>query len=163
MKKIVILLALLILLSVNSINAQKSENTKLTIADIVTIHSKILNEDRKIYIYSPDQTAGPYLPQASAVLYLLDGETQMSVVASQVQYLSEVYNVLPHMIVVGIGNYNYDRLRDLTPTHSLTGFNGKVDSNPASPLKSSGGGENFLKFVKEEVMPYVEDNYNTTP
>jgi predicted alpha/beta superfamily hydrolase len=47
------------------------------------------------------------------VLYLLDAEAQMEMVAGQVRYLSDVYRIVPNMIVVGIANT--DRVRDLTP------------------------------------------------
>jgi hypothetical protein len=64
------------------------------------------------------------------------------------------------MIIVGIGNYEYDRIRDLPTTHSVFNIDGTIDS---LRWKTSGGGENFLKFLKDELMPYVEKNYNVSP
>jgi predicted alpha/beta superfamily hydrolase len=52
-----------------------------------------------------------------------------------------------------------DRIKDLTPTHSLLNFDGKVDSY----LKTSGGNEQFLNFIQQELMPYMEANYKTSP
>jgi predicted alpha/beta superfamily hydrolase len=52
-----------------------------------------------------------------------------------------------------------DRIKDLTPTHSLINFDGKVDSY----LKTSGGNEQFLDFIQQELMPYMEANYKTSP
>jgi predicted alpha/beta superfamily hydrolase len=44
-----------------------------------------------------------------------------------------------------------DGMRDLTPTKS-------PDYGP-----TSGGAANFLKFIKEELIPFVEKNYRTSP
>ncbi len=137
----------------NVLLAQKIDSTGITIAEIKIIHSTILNEDRKLYVYNPVNHSEP-LP----VIYLMDGE-MISVVAGIVDFLSQT-NQLPPMIVVGIGNYEYDRFRDLTATHSFWQMNGTTDS---INLKTSGGGESFLKFIKDEVMPYIEKNYKTSP
>lgn len=143
--------------------AQQIDTTKLTVADIITIHSKVLNEDRKIYIYNPNTDTIYFRPQPIPVLYLMDGDIHTAFVASQVHYLSKIYNDLPPMLVVGISNYAYDRFRDLTPTHTLLDYFGTFDTSAQSPMKTTGGGEIFLRFVKEEVMPYVEQHYKTTP
>ena len=148
-----LILLLFTCLFTNISQAQKIDSTKLTIAEIKTIHSTILNEDRKIYIYTPVNHSEP-LP----VIYLMDGE-MISLVAGIVDFLYKA-NQLPPMIVVGIGNYEYDRARDLTTTHNLLNMDGTTDS---INLKTSGGGENFLKFIKDELMPFVEKNYNTSP
>jgi predicted alpha/beta superfamily hydrolase len=137
----------------NLSQAQKIDSTGITIAEIKIIHSTILNEDRKIYVYNPVNHSEP-LP----VIYLMDGE-MISLVAGIVDFLYQV-NQLPPMIVVGIGNYEYDRARDLSPTHSLLNMDGTTDN---INFKTSGGGEDFLKFIKDELMPFVEKNYNTSP
>lgn len=137
----------------NILQAQKIDSTGITIAEIKLIHSTILNEDRKIYVYTPVNH-----PEPLPVIYLMDGE-MISLVAGITDFLYQT-NQLPPMIVVGIGNYEYDRIRDLTPTHSLLNMDGTSDT---IRWKTSGGGENFLKFIKDEVMPYVEKNYNPLP
>jgi predicted alpha/beta superfamily hydrolase len=135
------------------LQAQKTDSTGITIAEIKIIHSTILNEDRKIYVYTPSNHSEP-LP----VIYLMDGEN-ISLVAGIVDFLYQT-NQLPPMIVVGIGNFEYDRNRDLSPTHSLLNMDGTSNS---INFKTTGGGENFLKFVKDELIPYVEKNYNPSP
>lgn len=147
------ILLLFTCLITNLAQAQKMDSTGITIAEVKTIHSNILNENRKIYVYTPANHSEP-LP----VIYLMDGEN-VALVAGIVDFLYQV-NQLPPMIVVGIGNYEYDRNRDLTPTHSLFQMNGTTDS---VFWKTSGGGENFLKFIKDELMSYVEKNYNPSP
>ena len=151
--KINFILLLFTCLFNNISQAQKIDSIGITIAKIKIIHSTILNEDRKIYIYTPVNH-----PEPLPVIYLMDGE-MISLVAGIVDFLYKA-NQLPPMIVVGIGNYEYDRARDLTTTHNLLNMDGTTDS---INFKTSGGGENFLKFIKEELMPFVEKNYSTSP
>lgn len=150
---------ILLLLNSTIANSQVTDN-KLTAAEVITIHSNILNEDRKLYIYRPAEN-GIYAPVAYPVIYLLDGDVQTKMVAGEVSYLSESYPVIPKMIVVGIGNSN--RTRDLTPSHSLLGFDGKEDTSVNAFGKNSGGGEKFLQFIQQEVMPYIEESYHPAP
>lgn len=140
--------------------AQDASPSPYVVADIFTIHSNILGEDRRLVIYNPDNVGGNVLP-AYPVLYLLD-ENDMAMVAGMVKYLSAYNEQLPAMLVVGIDGGD-QRMRDLTPTHSLYDNMGKLDPDPNSWLQPSGGGEKFLRFVREEVMPFVEKKYRTAP
>lgn len=134
----------------------------LLIGDTVVIHSKVLGEDRRIFIHDPGAAgeAGERYP----VLYLLDADRQFSMVAGQIDYLSRFNLSMPAMIVVGIDTNGYDRMRDLTPTHSDRSSPGaSLDKSAGSPTRTSGGGEAFLRFLREEVRPYVEGRYRTAP
>jgi predicted alpha/beta superfamily hydrolase len=141
-----------------SSQAQLLDSSRTPGAELYTINSKLLGEKRKIRIQVPlggdNYTAYP-------VLYVLDGEAQMNLVAAEVQYLSESYKIIPNMIVVGIDNT--DRMRDLTPSHTDVGPDGKTDTSAKSPFKNTGGGEKFLQFLKQEVMPLVDSRYKTAP
>ena len=154
---LVLLLIFMMCIS-DSAKPQQQDTTKLSIAEVVIIHSQILNEDRKIYIYSPVNREELLVQDPMPVLYLMDGEVHTSFVSSEINYLSTVYTVLPKMIVVGIGNYNYDRFRDLTPVKDPD-----FPGTPGRPSDNAGGAENFLKFIKEEVMPYIGSHYRTSP
>ena len=138
--------------------AQITDSSKMDAADIKVFHSKILGENRTIFIQAP---RGMKATDQYPVLYLLDGESFMTMAGGQIQYLSESYKIIPSMIIVGIKNT--DRFRDLTPTNSLIGGDGKRDSSSNSPLKTSGGGDTFLAFLKDELFPYIESNYPTAP
>lgn len=119
----------------------------------VVITSKILNENRSLWIYTPAnyQTSNQKYP----VLYLLDPDQNFAYVTELERFLSDRYRI-PQLIIVGI--VNNDRKKDFTPIHSLI-FDGKVDSS----LASTGGGKNFLSFIKSELIPYVNKNYRTQP
>lgn len=102
-------------------------------------HSDVLQEDRPFFVYVPPYSSksGKKFP----VLYLLDGEAHFHSVSGLIQILGTGVNetrVVPEMIVVAIPNTG-DRKKDLTP----------------------GGGENMLKFIQTELIPYIDKSYPT--
>ena len=120
-------------------------NNNITIGKIDTVRSKILNENRRIWVYVPaSATNKMFTQQVYPVVYLLDGPSHFHSVTGLIQQLSFVSGntVLPEMIVVGI--QNTDRTRDLTPTHNTESAFGQ---SPES-LKTSGGADNFLNFIE---------------
>jgi predicted alpha/beta superfamily hydrolase len=132
--------------------AQKSP---ASYGETVSFKSAILGEERDIWIYKPpyyDTDNGNY-----PVLYLLDGELHFGHVAATVDYLSSALKI-PQLIVVGIPNT--DRIRDFTPLHSLVGLDGKPDS---VLFGNSGGGDKFLSFIKDELVPFIDKKYRTQP
>jgi uncharacterized protein len=147
-----------ILSAIITINAQSQNDNKIVIGKIDSVYSKILGEQRKVWIYTPDMTSGN-ANQHWPVLYLLDGDGHFASVVGMIQQMSQVNgnNVYPEMIVVAIPNT--DRTRDLTPTH--------ITSDPpmmdADFSKNTGGGENFVAFIEKELMPHVDSVYPTAP
>ena len=125
--------------------AQAQDTKPLTIGEIATIKSKILGEDRQLYIYthhaySEDDSRYP-------VAYVLDGEWNFRHTSGVIDLMSS-REVIPWMIVVGIPNI--DRLKDLSPS--------SIKDQPRS-----GGASAFRHFLREEVFPYVEARYRTEP
>ncbi len=141
-------------------NAQKRESIKSDQGEVVTMHSDILNEDRRILIYAPKDSDN--LEKKYQVIYVLDADNHFMQMVEYSKYLSrqDVY-VIPPLIVVGITNTN--RNRDLTPSHSNADYSGKLDTTANSPYKNSGGNEHFFQFIQKEVIPYVNSNYKTQP
>lgn len=131
-------------------NAQ-TEN-KITIGHFEIIQSKILNEERFLWIYTPEEDGDSSLfaKQRYPVVYLLDGSEFFVSFVGILKHLS-LHMLCPKMIVVGITNT--DRNRDLTPTQ---------DSSYIYYSKS-GGGEHFMSFIEKELMPYVDSKYPTEP
>ena len=148
-----------------AIAAEAEGSTRtLVIADEHVVHSRILGQDRKIFIYAPGLAFGSREPGPYPVLYLLDGDRQLPLVAGQIDFLSKHNLSMPRMIVVGIDTNHYDRLHDLTPTHSdRADPESQIDTSRTSPTRTSGGGEAFLKFIGEELVPYVDSHYPTAP
>lgn len=154
MKKLI----LSVLTAFFSLCALAQKDNKVTIGTIDSIQSKILNEQRKIWVYVPSSWTADS-KQRYPVLYLLDGADHFSSVVGIIQHLSQGIGntICPEMIVVGI--LNTDRIRDMTPTHV----------NPAPPftdslmLKTTGGGERFVSFLETELIPRIDSLYPTQP
>jgi hypothetical protein len=144
-----------------SITTHAQTNNQIVIGNADSVYSKILNENRQIWIHIPDNNSpdGVFAKQHYPVIYVLDGwEPTFSSVVNIVQLLSGGSGNLafPQMIVVGIPNTN--RTRDLTPTHIISAP--MMDSMSASV---SGGGEKFISFIEKELMPHIDSLYPTAP
>jgi len=122
--------------------------------EVYTIHSKVLQQDRQLYIQVP-QLDSADRNTALPVLYLLDGENHFHLLAAYIDYLRH-WQLIPPIIVVGI--ISVDRVKDLTPTNSVVNFSGQVDSS----YKTSGGNEAFFNFVQQELMPFMAAKYPTS-
>jgi predicted alpha/beta superfamily hydrolase len=121
----------------------------IVIGHVETIRSAILNEDRDILIYTPpdyDKSRMRY-----PVLYLLDADDHFHSATGIVRHLAD-NGLIPGLLVVGVRNT--DRWRDLTPGG---------DENLREEMPASGGGERFLRFLKEELAPYIDTRYRTRP
>ncbi len=136
-----------------------AQSNKIIIGNIDSIQSKILNEQRKVWVHVPDSEPNSlYSKETYPVVYLMDGDAHFYSVMGLIQQMSEVNgnSLYPKMIVVGIPNT--DRMRDLTPTKSSFdpfGVGGLGDN--------TGGGEKFTEFMDKELIPYIEANYPTAP
>ena len=138
--------------------AYSHKDNRIILGTIDTIHSVILNEEREVLIYIPNSSTGNFNDKTRyPVLYLLDGYSFFHSVTGMVQYLSSI-GKMPAMIIVAI--VNTDRIRDLTPTHSTSWSNGEQDT---VHFKYSGGGEKFISFIQNELIPYINSQYNTEP
>jgi predicted alpha/beta superfamily hydrolase len=129
-------------------NAQL-EGDKIYLGEFRTLQSEVLGEERIILVYTPagydrGQTKYP-------VLFLLDGPAHFHHVTGIIEFMSR-NRLIPQMIVVAIANT--DRSRDLTPTQDKT----RIGNTP-----TAGGADNFLAFLKDELIPFVDQNYRTQP
>lgn len=118
------------------------------------LHSDILGEDREYWISLPESyTAEGADYKKYPVLIVLDGPAHFRHITGTVNYMSAGYNGnrrIPEMIVVAISNVN--RRRDFTPDKVIT-----VREN------DSGGGEHFLSFLEQELIPELDRQYRTAP
>ena len=153
-------LAFLLLFSAAIQVKAQTKNNNIIIGKKDSVYSHILNEKREIWIYLPSS----YNPENSSkrfpVMYLLDGDAHFHSVTGLIQQLAGGINgnsIFPDMIVVGIPNT--DRTRDLTHVASRV----TPDGREADFLKSSGGGENFISFMRKELIPSIEKKYYTAP
>src|SRR5882672_3395991 len=102
------------LLGLSTIDLKAQTDPAITIGKKERLFSKVLNEERELWVYLPrsyNQSSDTY-----PVLYLLDGASHFEHVAALVEYLSNNLRI-PQTIVVAIPNT--DRVRDFTPLHSF--------------------------------------------
>jgi predicted alpha/beta superfamily hydrolase len=119
----------------------------------LTVASEILGETRRVYVQLP----GGYADSSARypVLVVLDGEWLYELAQAHVTFLSEHDEMdpcIPRMIVVGIEGT--DRDRDFTPTEN---------SGWEHEFATAGGADDFLRFLAEELMPMIDQNYRTLP
>lgn len=83
----------------------------------------------------------------------------------QLHNLLRDYNITEPFIIVGIGtigertDWNKERRRDLTPTHLLE--QDRRDSLDIGSRGITGGAENFLSFIKNELIPKIEAKFQS--
>lgn len=138
MKLIQKILVILILISIPCL----SINKKISIGEEFNFKSKILNEDRKLMVYLPPDYKNS--EKKYPVLYLLDGERHFHYLTGFIGFFSSLQNI-PEFIVIAIPNTN--RRRDFYPSK-------EKDS-------SSDGTDNFLQFLKLELIPFIDKDFRT--
>lgn len=133
MRKFVI--GCLLLFSYAVANAQQE---KVFATTSYTLHSNILKEDRKITVYKPTDLVGPF-----SLIYLLDGEWNFEVTQGILDLFIRWNRIPAKVALVSVHNQG-TRTRDMTPTEDDVRFPG------------SGGGREFLGFLEEELVPFIE-------
>lgn len=148
------LIATLVLMHVVSgtISAQKAAESPTPDREVVigferVLHSDILDEDRELMIALPDRYEAAK-DREYPIFIVLDARGNFKATSTMIRNLAGA-RVVPHMIVVGIKNTN--RWRDLTPVF----WDGMA-------VPGTGGGDNFVSFLKSELIPYIDSNWRTS-
>lgn len=138
---------------------ERQQDNAISIGQRLTIKSECLQQEREYLVYLPESYhSKQYLPQSYPVLFLFDGNVQFHLVTGMVSFMAESGWQVPEMIVVGIPHVN--RTKELTPTHTNNDFRtGKTSAQ----LDESGGGDDFLHFVTQELIPKIDADYRTKP
>src|ERR1700756_3504022 len=154
MSKSFILTTLLFIAARFAVNAQEVNGEKpIVIGKTISLHSKVLNEDRALNIYLPDG----YDPKDTArypVIYLLDGGTDEDFIhtVGLVQFDTFPWiSRIPKSIVVGI--VNLDRKRDFTYPTTLP--------EDKAQYPTTGHSDKFISFLGKELMPFIDGRYKT--
>ncbi|MBX2872093.1 MAG: tetratricopeptide repeat protein [Saprospiraceae bacterium] len=140
-------------LSAQSIDTGNS----ISVGEIIELESEILGETRQIFVHQPAgfwgmDEAMKNLP----VVFVLDAETQFLHTVSTIDFLSAAplgNDIIPRSLIVGIPNTN--RNRDLSPIKGII-------ANDSTTLAVTGGGRDFLNFITEELIPFIDSNYSTS-
>jgi predicted alpha/beta superfamily hydrolase len=116
-----------------------------------SIASGVLHENRAIEVYLPEESS-KQPAQRFETLYVLDGDWNARLVIEVVNFTRQL-GMMPPVILVSVPNY-FDphgvnsRDRDLTPPGG-------------SEEPRAGGAAEFLAFLKNELIPFVDQHYPT--
>ena len=142
---------------------RQDDSVTVSIGKKYTLFSESLDQKREYFVHLPDSYhdksySNPHYP----VLYVLDGGPEYLLTTIEViGYGSNFYGGyrVPEPIIVAIPTGDPHRTRDLTPTHSTT----DPEAHDWTDLDTSGGGERFLHFLKDELVPEIDSKYRTLP
>ena len=143
------IISFLMALVLTTVQAQYSPVT-IPGSEVRKITSKIVaGQEYELHIMLPAsyKAADKKYP----VVYLMDSQWDFPLVTSL--YGEHYYDgFIPELIIVGVtwsgehANYDSLRIRDYSPTN--------IDGMP-----QSGGADQFLTFMKQELFPFIESNY----
>lgn len=120
-----------------------------------SIYSDTLQENREYWVYLPDdyeQSNNSY-----PVIYLLDGDMFFHSLVGISKTLSSGRGDFSDSHII-IGILNNDRTRDMTPTASSIGRDGK---KPLSETLQGGGSEKFNSFLTKELRVVINNSFRT--
>jgi predicted alpha/beta superfamily hydrolase len=139
------------ILIVSIASAQMDSIDRIKTEPVVTgysfkFHSKILKEDRTIMVALPSDynTSLKEYP----VFYITDGQWNFKLADQAIGLLSE-NGLAPRMILIAVQTLE-NRDRNLTPTRD-------------ERRNMGGNADDFYKFFKDELIPWIEQNYRTYP
>ncbi len=126
-------------------------------------NSSIVSDTYRLFIVLPDkyhQSNKTY-----PVLYVTDGNELTMLVRFIVRALQAEW-AMPQVIIVGIG-YDTDayldlarvRERDFLPTNDPS----YIKQNRREPYQAVGQANLFLRFIREELKPFIHNHYRTKP
>lgn len=126
--------------------AKAQENSPFTFGFEKSSVSKILGEQRKVWIHIPNSNGGNVNTGKGRypVIYLLDGDGNFNDIVSITEFMSNA-GLCPPMIVVGI--LHNSRMNELT-----------FGTDKETP-GIVGRGEKFMSYVERELMPYIDSSY----
>ena len=139
----IITISLMVLFGCPKFHFAQQQIDYISLGKTIEFTSEVLNEKRDILIYTPAGYEESNIEYPT--LYLTDGAENFFIATAIVNFLSRNLQI-PQMIVVGIPNVN--RNRDLSPS--------VINGTP-----NPGGGDVFLDFFEDELIPYLDKTYRT--
>jgi predicted alpha/beta superfamily hydrolase len=161
------LISFLMVLVLTKVQAQYSAVT-IPGSEVRKITSKIVaGQEYELHIMLP----GGYMAadKKYPVVYLMDSQWDFPLLTGI--YGEHYYDgFIPELIIVGVtwsgehANYDSLRIRDYSPTKLEVAtirpeIDGMVFLSSSVRMPQSGGADQFLEFMKQELFPFIESNY----
>lgn len=136
----------------DSLNNNKYPEVTINNTESRKLKSQLTQENYEIDVFiPPDYNHDTIL---YPIVFVLDAEYNFGCAAYITRRLIKNGDI-PNVILVGIAyesddeDFYYEtRMRDCTPPSNINGYN-------------TGGAENFIEFFKQELIPFVKNNYRT--
>ncbi len=140
-------LVLTLLFTILTIDSQAAA---FNMGERITIKSAVLSQERELQVLLPEgyhaNTKATY-----PVIYLLDGDYNFHGMSGMLDLLANKGQLIPDVILVGIADKGTSLYRQyMTPS---------VYDSKAEP--SEGKSADFIRFITEEVQPYIQKNYRS--
>lgn len=131
----------LILFSFNSFSQD------ISIGNRDSLNSNILNQEREFSVYlPPGYHSAP--AQNYPVLYIVDGDYNFQYVAGLLELEGGISERIPEMILIAISGKDTETYRN----NCRPNIEG---------IEDKGNADKMAQFIAEELIPYVNSNYNT--
>lgn len=145
-------LKFIVLMSLASHVAATDKAADLVIGDTFTMHSRVLDETRRINVFTPTVYGEP-VEEPLPVLYMPDGGMNEDFlhIAGLLQVLVSNGTMRP-LLLVGIENT--ERARDMTGPSS--------DPEDQAIAPRTGGASKFRDFIREDLFAEIERRYSVT-
>jgi len=142
---VLIFLSIMFFVSGGKLCFAQEDGDDVVIGKYRVIHSHILNEDRLLLVHLPREYGDTQLRYPVLYLLYVDIYNYFADAAIITEKLGSTGEI-PPVIIIGVANTN--RYRDLLPVKTR-------DRN------DSGGADNFLRFIEEELIPHIDKTYRT--
>jgi predicted alpha/beta superfamily hydrolase len=125
----------------------------IPMTEVTTVHSSAVGRDYRIYVALP-LSYSRNTSETYPVVYLLDGDLLFGALTDPIRLLQS-RGELPELIIVGIG---YGTLWENTDEVKWLR---EIDLTPGATSDWRAG--KFLKFIQQDLFPYIDANYRTDP
>lgn len=138
-----------------------------------TLRSHHVDQEFQLWIAEPMAGARPMPDGPHQVLYVLDANLFFGTAVEMTRLMHQLFAELPPLVVVGVAYPSSDlkvhgelRNRDFTPTSDALydELASRIpDWKPLLPVdQRMGRAHEFLRFLRDEVRPLVEEKYDVT-
>jgi predicted alpha/beta superfamily hydrolase len=157
MKSIYFLLIVILISFSPQLLSQKTEldlqtsDVSLNYSETIALYSEMVQDSFYIYIKLP-KDYNTNLNKTYPAIFLLDGDIAFPMAWSIVRYL-QYGEYVPDVLIIGIGYgglFSSNKINKRERDYSISKIEG---------LKESGGGIKFLKFIKKELLPFINSRY----
>lgn len=131
-----------------------ADGVPIALGQSYTINSSVFDGPREINIYAPDLPtwADGYFTDPLPVLYVIDGgQAQDFIHIAALSQLPLINGERSPAIIVGVKTDN--RYGEITPT--------PLDARYVAEFEGYGGADDFRRFLRDEVMPFVQAKGHT--